>query len=177
MAFDRRASIACPVGYPPMNRSITSMLVATFVLRVSTAITGFMLVNLVNDMTTGRGTGPATNALLTGGFYTTELTGAIVFGVLADRYGRKVIMLIGPAFGAVAVFLTGLTTHIPVLFFTRLLEGGSTAASIPSRPPTTRSFVAAWSPSSNSSRWPACSRSGLRSRASSGNASAAPHSS
>ena len=122
-----------------MNRSITSMLVATFVLRVSTAITGFMLVNLVNDMTTGRGTGPATNALLTGGFYTTELTGAIVFGVLADRYGRKVIMLIGPAFGAVAVFLTGLTTHIPVLFFTRLLEGGSTAASIPS----TLGFIAA----------------------------------
>jgi MFS family permease len=77
--------------------------------------------------------------LLTGGFYTTELTGAIVFGVLADRYGRKVIMLLGPLFGAVAVFLTGLTTYIPVLFFTRLLEGGSTAASIPS----TLGFIAA----------------------------------
>jgi MFS family permease len=115
------------------------MLVATFVLRVSTAVTGFMLVNLVNELTVGQRTGPAANAFLTGGFYATELTGAIVFGVLADRYGRKLIMLLGPIFGAVAVFLTGLTTRLSVLFFTRLLEGGSTAASIPS----TLGFIAA----------------------------------
>jgi MFS family permease len=122
-----------------MNRSIGSMLVATFVLRVSTAITGGMLVFLVDDMTRGRGTGPGAISLLTGGFYATELTGAIAFGVLADRYGRKLIMLVGPLFGGVAVFMTGLTTHLPVLFVTRLLEGGSTAASIPS----TLGFIAA----------------------------------
>jgi MFS family permease len=122
-----------------MNRSIGSMLLGTFVLRVSTAVTGFMLVNLVHELTVGKHTGPAANAILTGGFYTTELTGAIVFGVLADRYGRKLIMLVGPLFGSVAVFLTGLTTFMPVLFFTRLLEGGSTAASIPS----TLGFIAA----------------------------------
>ena len=122
-----------------MNRSIGSMLLATFVLRVSTAVTGGMLVYLVDEMTKGRNTGPGAISLLTGGFYTTELTGAIVFGVLADRYGRKVIMLLGPLFGSVAVFLTGLTTFMPVLFFTRLLEGSSTAASIPS----TLGFIAA----------------------------------
>ena len=82
-----------------MNRSITSMLLATFVLRVSTAITGGMLVFLVDDLTRHRGDGPGIISLLTGGFYATELTGAIVFGVLADRYGRKVIMLLGPLFG------------------------------------------------------------------------------
>jgi MFS family permease len=122
-----------------MNRSIVSMLVATFLLRVSTAVTGGLLYNLINDLTVGRHTGPAANALLTGGFYTTELTGAIVFGVLADRYGRKIVMLLGPIFGGVAVFMTGLTTHLPVLFVTRLLEGGSTAASVPS----TLGFIAA----------------------------------
>ncbi len=122
-----------------MNRSIASMLVATFVLRVSTAVTGGMLVYLVDDMTRNRGTGPGAISLLTGGFYTTELTGAIVFGVLADRYGRKVIMLLGPLFGSAAVFMTGLTTHLPVLFVTRLLEGSSTAASVPS----TLGFIAA----------------------------------
>jgi MFS family permease len=122
-----------------MNRSIGSMLLATFVLRVSTAVTGGLLVNLINQMTTGHHTGPTATALLTGGFYTTELSGAIVFGILADRYGRKIIMLLGPLFGGVAVFMTGLTTHFPVLFVTRLLEGGSTAASIPS----TLGFVAA----------------------------------
>ena len=115
------------------------MLLATFVLRVSTAITGGMLVYLVDDMTRNRGTGPGALSLLTGGFYVTELTGAIVFGVLADRYGRKVIMLLGPLFGSAAVFMTGLTTHLPVLFVTRLLEGSSTAASVPS----TLGFIAA----------------------------------
>jgi MFS family permease len=122
-----------------MNRSIASMLLGTFVLRISTAITGVMLVFLIDEITRHRGTGPGAISLLTGGFYTTELTGAIVFGVLADRYGRKVIMLLGPVFGGVAVFMTGLTTHLPVLFVTRLLEGSSTAASIPS----TLGFIAA----------------------------------
>ena len=44
-----------------------------------------------------QGHGAGGQRLLTGGFYTTELTGAIVFGILADRYGRKLIMLLGPA--------------------------------------------------------------------------------
>jgi len=122
-----------------MNRSIVSMLVATFVLRVSTAITGGMLVFLVDQLTREHGGGPRAISFLTGGFYATELTGAILFGVLADRYGRKVIMLLGPIFGSAAVFLTGLTTHLPTLFVTRLLEGGSTAASVPS----TLGFIAA----------------------------------
>ena len=122
-----------------MNRSIVSMLLATLVLRVSTAVTGVMLVFLIDHLTRHQGTGPGAISLLTGGFYATELTGAVVFGVLADRYGRKVIMLLGPLFGGVAVFMTGLTTHMPVLFVTRLLEGSSTAASIPS----TLGFIAA----------------------------------
>jgi MFS family permease len=48
-------------------------------------------------------------------------------------------MLLGPLFGGIAVFMTGMTTHVPVLFVTRLLEGSSTAASIPS----TLGFIAA----------------------------------
>ena len=41
-------------------------------------------------------------------------------------------MLYGPVFGGVAVVLTGLTVSLPVLGATRLLEGASTAASVPS---------------------------------------------
>jgi MFS family permease len=41
-------------------------------------------------------------------------------------------MLFGPAFGAVAVILTGLTTNLVILGGTRILEGASTAASVPS---------------------------------------------
>src|SRR5450759_2536123 len=122
-----------------MSRSIVSMLVATFVLRVSTSITAGLLVFFVNDLTKGSGGGQGSIAILHGGFYATELTGAIVFGILADRYGRKVIMLLGPLFGSVAVLMTGMTTMMPVLFVTRLLEGSSTAAPIPS----TLGFIAA----------------------------------
>ena len=122
-----------------MSRSIVSMLAATFVLRVSTSITAGLLVFFVNDLTKNSGGGQAPIAILHGGFYATELTGAIAFGILADRYGRKVIMLLGPLFGSVAVLMTGMTTMLPVLFVTRLLEGSSTAASIPS----TLGFIAA----------------------------------
>ena len=122
-----------------MNRSIGSMLLATFVLRVSTAVTGGMLIFLVDHLTRHNGDGPRVLSLLNSGFYATELTGAIVFGVLADRYGRKIIMLLGPLFGGIAVAMTGMTIRFPVLFFTRLLEGSSTAASVPS----TLGFIAA----------------------------------
>src|ERR1035437_7222352 len=84
-----------PLGYRLVSRSIVSMHLVTFVLRVSTAVTGGLLLFLVAELTRGNGSGPGVQALLSGGFYTTELTGAIVFRVLADRYGRKVIMLLG----------------------------------------------------------------------------------
>jgi MFS family permease len=122
-----------------MNRSIASMLLGTFVLRVSTSVTGGMLIFLVDHLTRHNGDGPRVLSFLNSGFYATELTGAIVFGVLADRYGRKIIMLLGPLFGGIAVAMTGMTTHFPVLFVTRLLEGSSTAASVPS----TLGFIAA----------------------------------
>ena len=41
-------------------------------------------------------------------------------------------MLIGPAFGGIAVIITAFTVSLPVIAFTRLLEGASTAASVPS---------------------------------------------
>jgi MFS family permease len=41
-------------------------------------------------------------------------------------------MLVGPAFGAIAVVLTAFTTDVFVLGGTRVLEGASTAASVPS---------------------------------------------
>ena len=54
------------------------------------------------------------------------------FGVLSDRLGHHRVMLFGPVFGAIAVILTGLTTNLFVLGGTRMLEGASTAASVPS---------------------------------------------
>lgn len=111
------------------------MLLGTFVLRVSTAVTGGMLAYYLADL----GLHPVDVGNLHTTFYITEVVGSIAFGILADRVGRKLVMILGPIFGGVAVFLTGLSSFMPVLLSTRLLEGASTAASIPS----TLGFVAA----------------------------------
>ena len=62
----------------------------------------------------------------------TELIGSPIFGIIADRIGRKPVMLLGPLFGLAAVILTPFSMTIPLLICTRLLEGASTAASVPS---------------------------------------------
>lgn len=70
--------------------------------------------------------------LIIGTFFAAELIGAPLFGVWSDRYGRKLFIIFGPLFGAIAVQITAMTTVVWVLLFTRLLEGISTAANAPS---------------------------------------------
>lgn len=69
--------------------------------------------------------------ILIGSFFAAELIGAPIFGAWSDRYGRKLFIIFGPLFGAIAVQITALTTIIWLLLFTRLLEGLSTAANAP----------------------------------------------
>ena len=64
-------------------------------------------------------------------FFAAELIGSVFFGAWSDRYGRKLFIIFGPLFGAVAVQITALTTVIWLLVFTRLLEGLSTASNAP----------------------------------------------
>jgi MFS family permease len=73
-----------------------------------------------------------TFAILHATFYVAELVLSPLFGILSDRLGHHRVMLFGPAFGAVAVILTALTTNLLILGGTRWLEGASTAASVPS---------------------------------------------
>lgn len=106
----------------------------TFTLRFSTGLTGAMLgVYLAKLPQHG---GPVVEAttlgVLSAAFFLSELVLSPLFGVLSDRLGHHRVMLFGPAFGAIAVILTGLTTNIGILGGTRLLEGASTAASVPS---------------------------------------------
>jgi len=69
--------------------------------------------------------------LIIGTFFAAELIGAPLFGAWSDRYGRKLFIIFGPLFGAIAVQITALTTIVWLLLFTRLLEGVSTAANAP----------------------------------------------
>lgn len=69
--------------------------------------------------------------LIIGAFFAAELIGAPIFGAWSDRYGRKLFIIFGPLFGAIAVQITAMTTLLWLLVFTRILEGISTAANAP----------------------------------------------
>jgi len=119
-----------------MDRSLRSVLIGTFTLRFSTGLTGAMLQLYLSHFKEFHPETGAVSALVVGvfaaTFYLAELVLSPVFGVLSDRLGHHRVMLWGPVFGAVAVVLTALTGNLLVLGGTRWLEGGSTAASVPS---------------------------------------------
>ncbi len=69
--------------------------------------------------------------IIIGAFFLAELIGAPLFGAWSDRYGRKLFIIFGPLFGAIAVQITAMTTVVWLLIVTRLLEGLSTAANAP----------------------------------------------
>ncbi len=73
----------------------------------------------------------AIGGLIIGTFFVAELIGAPLFGAWSDRHGRKLFIIFGPLFGAIAVQITAMTTAIGALLFTRLFEGISTAANAP----------------------------------------------
>jgi MFS family permease len=69
--------------------------------------------------------------IIIGTFFAAELLGALLFGAVSDRYGRKLFIIFGPLFGAIAVQITAVTTMVGLLVVTRLLEGLSTASNAP----------------------------------------------
>jgi MFS family permease len=117
-----------------MPRPVLAVILGTFTLRLATGITGSMLLFYYAALPTHGGpvVTPVEVGILAALFYASELALSPVFGVLSDRIGHRRVMLIGPAFGAVAVVITAFTVSIPVIGFTRILEGSSTAASVPS---------------------------------------------
>jgi len=117
-----------------MDRSLWAVMAGTFTLRFSTGLTGAMLGVYLAKLPEHGGPEVAatTLGLLSASFFLSELVLSPAFGILSDRIGHHRVMLFGPVFGAIAVILTGLTTNLFVLGGTRLLEGASTAASVPS---------------------------------------------
>jgi MFS family permease len=117
-----------------MDRSLRAVLLGTFTLRFSTGLTGSMLAFYLLHLPEHGG--PVVDNRVVGLyaalFYLTELVLSPLFGILSDRFGHHRIMVYGPVFGAIAVILTGLTTNLALLGGTRILEGASSAASVPS---------------------------------------------
>ena len=119
-----------------MDRSLKAVLFGTFTLRFSTGLTGAMLTTYLAKLPAYHPEAAPVSAITVGlfaaTFYIAELVLSPLFGILGDRLGHHRVMLWGPLFGAVAVVMTALTGNLVVLGATRLLEGSSTAASIPS---------------------------------------------
>jgi MFS family permease len=117
-----------------VTRSIFNVLFGTFTLRFSTGLTGGLLVFYLANLPRhgGEEVSAVAVSFLTAAFFGTELIASPFFGLLSDRLGHHRVMQFGPVFGAVAVTLTGLTTNLPLLGGTRILEGAATAASVPS---------------------------------------------
>ena len=106
----------------------------TFTLRFSTGLTGSMLAFYLAHL--HEHGGPEVDGAVVGLyaalFYLAELVLSPMFGILSDRIGHHRVMLYGPVFGAIAVLLTAVTTNLVLLGGTRILEGASGAASVPS---------------------------------------------
>jgi MFS family permease len=121
-------------GIAAGRRPVDAVLLGTLTLRMATGVTGTMLTYYLGRFAQHGGihVQPWHVGVLGALFYASELVGSPAFGVLSDRVGHRRIMQLGPAFGTVAVLVTAVTVSLPVIAATRLLEGGSTAASVPS---------------------------------------------
>ncbi|MDP9375181.1 MAG: hypothetical protein M3Q65_22570 [Chloroflexota bacterium] len=112
-------SISPPAG---LARSLRGALAGNFALRFAGTATGILLDRyLVYIHDTGRPIGAGVVALLTAGFYATELVGSPLLGAVGDRRGWRALLLLGPLLGALALGLTATTTLLPVLRVTRVL--------------------------------------------------------
>jgi len=126
-----------PLPAPPspptgLAWSLRGALAGNFAMRFAGAATGILLIRYlahIND--TGRPIGAGVVALLTAGFYATELVGSPLLGAVGDRRGWRALLLLGPLLGALALGLTAATILPAVLLVTRLLEGLSAAAATP----------------------------------------------
>jgi MFS family permease len=113
-------------------RSLFAIIVGSLILRLASQVTGQMLQSYFNYIHRHYHYLSYTlTGFITASFFITELFGSLILGAMSDRYGRRLFILLGPVLGLVAVQMTSMTVVLWLLVITRLLEGLSTASSVP----------------------------------------------
>lgn len=113
--------------------SLTATIVGSFLVRLGGAATGVMLGLLLSSMHQRgiSGTSALVVSLLMGSYYFSELVGAPIAGMLIDRRGLRPLLFAGPLIGVVATALIAVPAHVGVLTAARLLQGLTTACTVP----------------------------------------------
>jgi MFS family permease len=113
-------------------RSLTAIIIGSLILRLASQTTGQMLQFYFSHIDRHYYHLSYTiTGFITASFFVAELFGSLILGAMSDRYGRRLFILLGPVFGLVAVQMTAMTVVLWLLVLTRLLEGLSTASSVP----------------------------------------------
>lgn len=118
---------------PLSRRAVAALLFAVLVVAL-----GFGVVLPVLPTIIGRIVGPTDvaaiarhTALLTAAFAIAPLATAVPWGWLSDRYGRRLILILGLVGFAVTLAASALAPDLPLLYLARLLNGGFAAAVLP----------------------------------------------
>ena len=80
-----------------MDRSLWAVILGTFTLRFSTGLTGAMLVYYLDDLPSygGQQVDAVVLGLFTASFFAAELLFSPFFGMLADRFGTRRVIVVG----------------------------------------------------------------------------------
>jgi MFS transporter, SHS family, lactate transporter len=106
-----------------LNREQKSAFVASFLGWTMDAFDYFLIVFVFAEIADDLNTSLIKVQFATTLTLAARPVGALVFGLLADRYGRRVPLMVDVAFYSVVEFLTGFSTSITMLLVLRTLYG------------------------------------------------------
>ncbi|HLG50947.1 MAG TPA: MFS transporter [Chloroflexota bacterium] len=113
--------------------SLAGTIIGSFLVRIAGAATGVLLGLLLSSMHRSgvAGSSAVVVGVLMAAFNFSELVGALVAGVLIDRRGLRPLLLAGPLLGLAATILFAIPTRSLGLTCGRLLQGLTTACTVP----------------------------------------------